>query len=55
MMNGINGGAHAQNSLDCRIYDRSCSVLFQGINKNGVEVFHTLKGVLKVKGMHRVA
>jgi enolase len=52
MMNVINGGAHAQNSLDVQEFmivpvgaDRFSEAL-----RMGVEVFHTLKGVLKDKG-----
>ena len=52
MMNVINRGAHAQNSLDVQEFmivpvgaDRFSEAL-----RMGVEVFHTLKGVLKDKG-----
>jgi len=52
MMNVINGGAHAQNSLDCQEFmivpvGADC---FKESIRMGVEVFHTLKGVLKDKG-----
>lgn len=52
MMNVINGGAHAQNSLDCQEFmivpvGADC---FKESIRMGVEVFHTLKDVLKDKG-----
>lgn len=52
MMNVINGGAHAQNSLDAQEFmivpvGADC---FKESVRMGVEVFHTLKGVLKDKG-----
>lgn len=52
MMNVINGGAHALNSLDCQEFmivpvGADC---FKESIRMGVEVFHTLKGVLKDKG-----
>ncbi len=52
MMNVINGGAHAQNSLDCQEFmivpvGTDC---FRESIRMGVEVFHTLKDVLKDKG-----
>jgi enolase len=52
MMNVINGGAHAQNSLDVQEFmivpvGADC---FKESIRMGVEVFHTLKGVLKDKG-----
>ena len=52
MMNVINGGAHAQNSLDCQefmIVPVGADSFKESI-RMGVEVFHTLKGVLKDKG-----
>ena len=52
MMNVINGGAHAQNSLDCQefmIVPVGADCFKESIRK-GVEVFHTLKDVLKDKG-----
>lgn len=52
LMNVINGGAHAQNPLDCQEFmivpaGADC---FKEAIRGGVEVFHTLKGVLKDKG-----
>jgi len=52
MMNVINGGAHAQNSLDAQEFmivpaGADC---FKEAIRMGVETFHTLKGVLKDKG-----
>jgi enolase len=52
MMNVINGGAHAQNPLDVQEFmivpaGADC---FREAIRMGVEVFHTLKGVLKDKG-----
>ena len=52
MMNVINGGAHAQNSLDVQEFmivpaGADC---FKEALRMGVEVFHTLKAVLKEKG-----
>ncbi|NTW36838.1 MAG: phosphopyruvate hydratase [Syntrophobacteraceae bacterium] len=52
MMNVINGGAHAQNSLDVQefmIVPVGASSFREAI-RMGVEVFHTLKGVLKDQG-----
>jgi len=52
MMNVINGGAHAQNSLDVQefmIVPVGADNFTEAI-RMGVEVFHTLKGVLKDKG-----
>ena len=52
MMNVINGGAHAQNSLDVQefmIVPVGADNFSEAI-RMGVEVFHTLKGVLKDKG-----
>ncbi len=52
MMNVINGGAHAQNSLDVQefmIVPVGADTFKEAI-RMGVEVFHTLKGVLKDKG-----
>ena len=52
MMNILNGGAHADNNVDFQEFmvmpvgaERFCDAL-----RWGVEVFHTLKGVLKKKG-----
>jgi len=52
MMNVINGGVHAQNPLDCQEFmivpvGADC---FNESIRMGVEVFHTLKDVLKDKG-----
>jgi enolase len=52
MMNVINGGAHAQNSLDVQefmIVPVGAETFAEAL-RMGVEVFHTLKGVLKDKG-----
>ena len=52
MMNVINGGAHAQNSLDVQefmIVPVGAEQFSEAI-RMGVEVFHTLKAVLKDKG-----
>ncbi|HEY1499992.1 MAG TPA: phosphopyruvate hydratase [Acidobacteriaceae bacterium] len=52
MMNILNGGAHADNNVDFQ----ECMVMpvgaerFSDALRWGVEVFHTLKGVLKKKG-----
>ncbi len=53
MMNVINGGKHADNNLNCQEYMISA---ISGKNylenlKINVEVFHTLKGLLKSKGL----
>ena len=51
MMNIINGGSHADNNLDFQefmIIPQSDS--FKERIRIGVEIFHTLKGVLKEKG-----
>jgi enolase len=52
MMNVINGGAHAQNSLDIQEFMivPVGTDSFREAIRMGVEVFHTLKGVLKDKG-----
>ncbi len=52
MMNILNGGAHADNSVDFQEfmispYGASC---FSEALRMGAEIFHTLKGVLKKKG-----
>ncbi len=52
MMNVINGGAHAQNSLDVQefmIVPVGAESFAEAL-RMGVETFHTLKGVLKDKG-----
>lgn len=52
MMNILNGGAHADNNLDIQEF----MIVPAGLNnfanalRAGVEVFHTLKGILKKKG-----
>ncbi len=53
MMNILNGGAHADNSVD---FQEFMIVPFGAANfadalRMGAEVFHTLKGVLKKKGV----
>jgi len=53
MMNVINGGAHAQNSLDVQEFmivpvGADC---YKDALRCGVEVFHALKDVLKAKGL----
>ncbi|MBA4390244.1 MAG: phosphopyruvate hydratase [Syntrophus sp. (in: bacteria)] len=52
MMNVINGGAHAQNSLDVQEFMivPSGADTFKEALRMGTEVFHTLKGILKDKG-----
>jgi enolase len=52
LMNVINGGAHAQNSLDVQEFMLVPvgSDTFKEAIRMGVEIFHTLKGVLKDKG-----
>ena len=53
MMNVINGGAHADNRLDPQEF-MVCPVGFTSFAealRAGVEVFHTLKGILKSKGL----
>jgi enolase len=52
MMNVINGGAHAQNPLDVQEFMivPVGGESFADALRMGVEVFHTLKGVLKDKG-----
>lgn len=52
MMNVINGGAHAQNSLDVQefmVVPAGASSFRESL-RMGTEVFHTLKGILKDKG-----
>jgi enolase len=52
MMNILNGGSHADNSVDFQefmISPYGASTFSQALTM-GVEVFHTLKGVLKKKG-----
>jgi enolase len=53
MMNVINGGAHADNRLDPQEF-MVCPLgftTFAEALRAGVEVFHTLKGILKSKGL----
>ncbi len=52
MMNVINGGAHAQNSLDVQEFMivPAGAESFTEALRMGAEVFHTLKGILKDKG-----
>ena len=52
MMNILNGGSHADNSIDFQefmIMPIGAEMFSEGL-RMGVEVFHTLKGVLKKKG-----
>ena len=52
MMNIINGGAHADNSVDLQefmVAPHGAATLAEGL-RWGAEVFHTLKSVLKKKG-----
>jgi enolase len=52
MMNIINGGAHADNSVDLQefmVVPHGAQTFSEAI-RMGTEVFHTLKGVLKKKG-----
>jgi enolase len=52
MMNILNGGAHADNKIDFQefmIMPIGASSFSEGL-RWGVEIFHTLKGVLKKKG-----
>jgi len=52
MMNVINGGAHAQNSLDVQEFMivPTGAGNFKEALRMGAEVFHTLRGILKDKG-----
>ena len=54
MMNIINGGAHADNSVDIQEFMilPVGAPTFAECLRYGVEVFHALKGVLKAKGMN---
>ncbi len=52
MMNILNGGAHADNKIDFQefmVMPLGASSFSEGL-RWGVEIFHTLKGVLKSKG-----
>ena len=54
MMNIINGGAHADNSVDIQefmILPVGAPTFAEGL-RYGVEVFHALKAVLKAKGLN---
>jgi len=54
MMNIINGGAHADNNLDCQefmIVPMGAKTVAEAI-RMGAEVFHNLKKVLKDKGLN---
>ncbi len=52
MMNIINGGAHADNSLDFQEYMIiPMQKSFREIMRVASEVFHTLKGILKERGL----
>jgi len=54
MMNIINGGAHADNTVDFQefmIVPQGASSFREGL-RTGVEVFHALKSVLKQRGMN---
>ncbi len=53
MMNILNGGAHADNNVDFQEFMIVPLGFhrFQEALRAGVEVFHTLKGVLKAKGL----
>jgi enolase len=54
MMNIINGGAHADNSVDIQEFMilPAGAPTFAECLRYGVEVFHALKAVLKAKGMN---
>jgi len=54
MMNIINGGAHADNSVDIQEFMilPVGAPTFAECLRYGVEIFHALKGVLKAKGMN---
>ena len=52
MMNILNGGAHADNKIDFQefmVMPVGASTFSEGL-RWGVEIFHTLKSVLKKKG-----
>lgn len=54
MMNIMNGGAHADNNLDCQefmIVPVGCKD-FSSALRAGTEIFHTLKAILKKKGLN---
>ena len=53
MMNILNGGAHADNPIDFQefmIQPRGFSSFAESL-RAGIEIFHTLKGILKSKGL----
>jgi enolase len=54
MMNILNGGAHADNNLDTQEFMIVPAGLsnFPNALRAGIEVFHTLKGILKKKGLN---
>ncbi len=54
MMNILNGGAHADNNLDIQEFMIVPAGLsnFPNAIRAGAEVFHTLKGILKKKGLN---
>lgn len=53
LMNILNGGAHADNGLDVQEFMIApvCGGNFSEALRAGAEVFHTLKGVLKKRGL----
>lgn len=53
MMNILNGGSHADNSIDFQEYMIMpvCAPTFSEALRMGAEVFHNLKGVLKKRGL----
>ncbi len=53
LMNLINGGVHADNPLDIQEFMVApvCGSSFREALRAGVEVFHSLKGILKEKGL----
>ncbi len=54
MMNILNGGSHADNNVDIQEFMIMPlgAVSFREALRMGAEVFHTLKGVLKAKGLN---
>jgi enolase len=54
MMNIMNGGAHADNNLDCQEFMIVPAGLktFSAALRAGTEIFHTLKSILKKKGLN---
>ncbi|MBI1911357.1 MAG: phosphopyruvate hydratase [Deltaproteobacteria bacterium] len=54
MMNIINGGAHADNTLEIQEFMivPAGFTSFKEALRAGVEIFHTLKGILKKKGLN---